>query len=102
MAKAHVIVSIRGETTEESIQRRSREPCPFSLLRLRVREVLVVLRRRTGFDLRSTRDPEGRSSTTERAHSRRRRRYARRSPDRNGPFRQSPAAPAAALPPSKR
>src|ERR1700722_100077 len=71
-------------------------------LRVPVEEVLQALRPRTGSDLRSTRDREGRSCSMERAHLRHRPPSARRSPGRREPCRQSRAAPAAALPPSKR
>src|ERR1700684_4133487 len=70
--------------------------------RVPVEEVSEALRPRTGSDLRSTRDPGGRSSSMERAHLRHRLQYARRSPGRREPYHQSQAAPAAVLPPSKR
>src|ERR1700723_2833581 len=65
-------------------------------------EVSGALDPRMGSDLRSTRDLEGRSSAMERLRSRRRPPYARQSPGRREPCRQSQAARAAALPPSKR
>src|SRR5580700_3160893 len=70
--------------------------------RARVEEVSEALDRRTGSGLRSALDLEGRSWTMERAHLLHRPPYARRSPGRREPYRQSQAAPAAALPPSKR
>ena len=74
----------------------------FFSRRVPVEEVSEALRPRTGSDLRSTRDLEGRSSSMERAHLRHRPQYARRSPGRREPYHQSQAAPAAALPLSKR
>src|SRR5580704_1611826 len=65
-------------------------------------EVSEALDQRTGSDLRSARDPEGRSSSKDRAHLRHHPPYARRSPGRREPCHQSRAAPAAALPLSKR
>src|SRR5580704_7905298 len=65
-------------------------------------EVSEALHQRTDSDLRSARDLERHSSTMERAHLRHRPPCARRSPGRREPCHQSPAAPAAALPPSKR
>src|SRR5580704_17678092 len=70
--------------------------------RVPVEEVSEALRPRTGSDLRSTRDLEGRSSAMERPRLRHRPQLARRSPGRREPYHQSQAAPAAALPPSKR
>src|SRR5271169_5715568 len=70
--------------------------------RVPVEEVSEALRPRTGSDLRSTRDLEAHSSPMERPHLRHRPPYARRSPGRREPCRQSQAAPAAALPLSKR
>src|ERR1700721_4376612 len=70
--------------------------------RVPLEEVSEALHQRTDSDLRSTRDLEGRSSSMERPHLRRRPPYARRSPGRREPYHQSQAAPAAALPPSKR
>src|SRR5580698_9805411 len=73
-----------------------------SSCRAPVEEVSEALHRRKGSDLRSARDLEGRSSPMEGPHLRHRPPYARRSPGRREPYRQSQAAPAAALPPSKR
>src|SRR5580692_9248491 len=70
--------------------------------RVPTEEVSEGLRPRTGSDLRSTRDLEERSSSMERQHLRHRPPYARRSPGRRAPCRQSPSVPAAALPLSKR
>src|SRR5208282_745859 len=70
--------------------------------RVPVEEVSEALDQRTGSDLRSPRDLEVRSSAMERPHLRQRPPYARRSPGRREPCHQSQAAPAAALPPSKR
>src|SRR5271167_2684721 len=70
--------------------------------RVPAEEVSEALHQRTGSDLRSARDPEGHSSTMERARLRHRPPYARRSPGRREPYHQSQAVPAAALPPSKR
>src|SRR5579863_502978 len=68
-----------------------------SSYRVPAEEASEALRPRTGSDLRSTRDPEGRSSSMGRAHLRHRPRYARRSPGRRELYHQSQAAPAAAL-----
>src|ERR1700733_4957891 len=87
---------------KDSIQRTTHQPPDFFSRRVPVEEVSEALRPRTGSDLRSTRDLEGRSSSTERAQSRHRPPYARQSPGRREPYHQSQAAPAAALPPSKR
>src|SRR5580692_845125 len=70
--------------------------------RVPVEEVSEALHPRTDSDLRSPRDLEGRSSSMERPHLRHRPRYARRSPGRTAPSRQSPSVRAAALPLSKR
>src|ERR1700722_11182245 len=70
--------------------------------RVPTEEVSEGLRPRTGSDLRSTRDLEERSSSMQRPHLRHRPPYARRSPGKREPYRQFQAAPAAALPPSKR
>src|SRR5271169_4819313 len=70
--------------------------------RVPAEEVSEALRPKTGSDLRSARDLEGRSSSMERPHLRHRPPYARRSPGRREPCHQSQAAPAAALPRSKR
>src|ERR1700730_1130621 len=70
--------------------------------RVPVEEVSEALHQRTGSDLRSTRDLEGRSSSRERPHLRHRPPYARQSPGRREPCRQSRAAPAVALRLSKR
>src|ERR1700732_4432630 len=79
-----------------------REPPHFSSRRVPVAEVSEALRRRTGSDLRSVRDLEGRSSSMERPHLRHRPPHARRSPGRRTPCHQFQSAPAAALPLSKR
>src|SRR5271154_1000039 len=73
-----------------------------SSARAPVEEVSEALRPRTGSDLRSTRDLEGRSSSMERPRLRHRPPYSRRSPGRREPCHQSQEAPAAALPPLKR
>src|SRR5580658_5428611 len=70
--------------------------------RVPTEEVSEGLRPRTGSDLRSTRDLEERSSSMERPRLRHRRPYARRSPGKRELCHQFQAAPAAALPPSKR
>src|SRR5271170_7887342 len=70
--------------------------------RVPVEEVSEALDQRTGSDLRSPRDLEGRSSAIERPRLRHRPPYARRSPGRTAPCHQSQAVPAAALPLSKR
>src|SRR5579863_6231255 len=67
-----------------------------------VEEGSEVLDRRTGSDLRSARDLERHSSSMERAHLRHRPPCARRSPGKRGPYPQSQAVPAAALPLWKR
>src|ERR1700733_5718175 len=87
---------------KDSIQRTTHQPPDFFSRRVPVEEVSEALRPRTGSDLRSTRDLEGRSSSMERPHLRHRPPYAGRSPGRREPYHQSQAAPAAALPPSKR
>src|ERR1700727_1705841 len=87
---------------KDSIQRTTHQPPDFFSRRVPVEEVSEALRPRTGSDLRSTRDLEGRSSSMEGAHLHRRPPCARRSLGRTAPCRQSPAVPAAALPPSKR
>src|SRR5205823_8161465 len=80
--------------------------CPKRLAssspRVPVEEGSEALDQRTGSDLRSTPDLEGRSSSKPRPHLRHRPRCARRSPGRTAPYRQSQAAPAVALPLSKR
>src|SRR5580700_1194805 len=70
--------------------------------RVPTEEVSEGLRPRTGSDLRSTRDLEERSSAMGRPHLRHHPPYARRSPGKREPYRQFPAARAAALPPLKR
>src|SRR5271169_4968676 len=70
--------------------------------RVPVEEGSEALDQKTGSDLRSARDLEGRSSAKERPHLRHRPPYARRSPGRREPYHQSQAVPAAALPLSKR
>src|SRR6202142_2071283 len=70
--------------------------------RVPAEEASEALGPRTGSDLRSTRDLERHSSSMERAHLRHRPPYSRRSPGRREPYHQSQAAPAAALPLSKR
>src|SRR5208282_5896374 len=70
--------------------------------RVPVEEVSEALDQRTGSDLRSPRDLEGRSSARERPRLRHRPPSARRSPGRTAPCHQSQAAPAVALPLSKR
>src|SRR5580700_2447765 len=70
--------------------------------RVPVEEVSQALHQRTDSDLRSPRDLEGRSSSKARPHLRHRPPYARRSPGRREPYHQSQAAPAVALPLSKR
>src|SRR3984885_10910673 len=87
---------------KDSIQRTTHQPPDFFSRRVPVEEVSEPLRPRTGSDLRSTRDLEERSSSMERPHLRHRPPYARRSPGKREPYRQFQAAPAAALPPSKR
>src|SRR5580658_10481247 len=54
--------------------------------RVRVEEVSEALDRRMGSGLRSARDPEGRSSTMERAHLRHPPRYLGRSPGKREPY----------------
>src|SRR5580698_6135299 len=73
-----------------------------SSCRAPVEEVSEALHQRKGSDLRSARDLEGRSSPMERPHLRQRPPYARRSPGRRAPYHRSQAAPAVALPLSKR
>ena len=70
--------------------------------RVPVEEVLEALHQRTGSDLRSARDLEEHSSSKARPHLRPLPPFARRSPGRTAPCHQSQAAPAAALPLSKR
>src|SRR5580700_7194298 len=74
----------------------------FSSRRVPAEEVSEALHQRTDSDLRSIRDLEGRSFSMERPHLRHRPPHARRSLGRRAPCHQSQAAPAAALPLSKR